>query len=495
MPSHPALPPLLPTNKYKFVKTFRYNNKSIIKGTRKVVPVEESPYIGRKYKIPGVIVEMVGLTTTKKPVIRGFYIPIENKQAGGPINGPSHKEGGVACTVEDGAGIPIKEIEIEGKEYHLGEVVISDPEKRWHMGTPTYIFNKMIYEHGNPQAITPGQCILYAGSVIITKPAVESNDVLVVEGTNLDVASAINSYYGGVEFSENKCPIYRQYTTKEIAAKHNISASSVKNRLREGALHELEHTPNKEIATAIASHHLMDNINYYNTDSAECGCHIKKEIAAKGLINKRMKFPKNLTSQSGKYGGGSEPNPEPKPKTKTGKTAYEINKEIEAIINAKGDNPNAYSVEEKTLLTQYTGYGGIQDQEQTLEEVKAGFTEFYTPDSIVKKMWALAYKHGYKGGPVLEPSVGIGNFIKYVPAGTLVTGYMVVDGVTGKITETGGKPMPTERDYENMNGAAPTPYQASIEGLEVLLELAETPEQAQNIKNSIAGLQVLMELS
>lgn len=38
-------------------------------------------------------------------------------------------------------------------------------------------------------------------------------------------------------------------------------------------------------------------------------------------------------------------------------------------------------------------------------------------------MWALAYKYGFKGGKVLEPACGIGEFIKYAPEQELVTGY------------------------------------------------------------------------
>lgn len=118
------------------------------------------------------------------------------------------------------------------------------------------------------------------------------------------------------------------------------------------------------------------------------------------------------------------------------------------------------------------------------------------PDEVSQKRVLERYQRTGRFVPpfVLQEIYDAGNK-SFKEIKDTVTGYMVVDGVTGKITETGGKPMPTERDYENMNGAAPTPYQASIEGLEVLLELAETPEQAQNIKNSIAGLQVLMELS
>jgi hypothetical protein len=38
-------------------------------------------------------------------------------------------------------------------------------------------------------------------------------------------------------------------------------------------------------------------------------------------------------------------------------------------------------------------------------------------------MWDLAYHFGYDGGAILEPSVGIGNFLKYAPKASTVVGY------------------------------------------------------------------------
>lgn len=38
-------------------------------------------------------------------------------------------------------------------------------------------------------------------------------------------------------------------------------------------------------------------------------------------------------------------------------------------------------------------------------------------------MWGLAFKYGYTTGDVLEPSVGTGNFLKYLPKGAKASGY------------------------------------------------------------------------
>lgn len=144
----------------------------------------------------------------------------------------------------------------------------------------------------------------------------------------------------------------------------------------------------------------------------------EETMARGGLINKRMKFPKTYKPQPGKYGSGKK---EPEI------SDYQKNKFIEKMIDEKGVDPNSYTFEEKQYLRQYSGYGGIDVEEfSSVEEAKKAMTEFYTPDAIIRKMWALAYKYGFKDGQsVLEPSVGTGEFLKYVPVQSMATGYEI----------------------------------------------------------------------
>lgn len=96
-----------------------------------------------------------------------------------------------------------------------------------------------------------------------------------------------------------------------------------------------------------------------------------------------------------------------------------LNKEIEVLIDNNDMDQQNYTKEEKELLKQYTGYGGLQT-----DQIKAGaLSEYYTPNALVEKMWQLAYSYGYTGGDVLEPAVGIGNFINYAPKDTRVVAY------------------------------------------------------------------------
>ena len=96
------------------------------------------------------------------------------------------------------------------------------------------------------------------------------------------------------------------------------------------------------------------------------------------------------------------------------KASYLLNKKVEALIDQKGVLPDAYSSEEKIMLSRYSGYGGL---DQYMEDSNAGILyEFFTPLEIVKKMWGLALHYGFKGGSVLEPAAGNGVFLSQTPA-------------------------------------------------------------------------------
>lgn len=96
----------------------------------------------------------------------------------------------------------------------------------------------------------------------------------------------------------------------------------------------------------------------------------------------------------------------------TASKAYELNRDIERLIDSKGINPQKYSSSEKAYIAQYSGYGGLDGQGA---EGKGILYEYYTPDLIVQKMWALAIKHGFVGGNAIEPSCGAGVFMRLAP--------------------------------------------------------------------------------
>lgn len=104
------------------------------------------------------------------------------------------------------------------------------------------------------------------------------------------------------------------------------------------------------------------------------------------------------------------------------KNQYLLNKAIEALLTEKGTKHEDYTSDEKNFIRKYSGYGGLDQYGKT---GKGGLFEYYTPQSIIAKMWALAYKHGYNNGPILEPSVATGEFLQYAKPGVRTVGYEI----------------------------------------------------------------------
>ncbi len=98
------------------------------------------------------------------------------------------------------------------------------------------------------------------------------------------------------------------------------------------------------------------------------------------------------------------------------KNPYEVNRAIEALLDSK---ENDFTPNEIEFISNYSGYGGLEKQGSfSDEELKGLLYEYFTPDAVVKKMWALAYKYGFgtfSNPHIMEPSVGTGNFFKYAP--------------------------------------------------------------------------------
>ena len=113
-------------------------------------------------------------------------------------------------------------------------------------------------------------------------------------------------------------------------------------------------------------------------------------------------------------------------KIKANLSAIRLVKQLEA------EEREATTVE-KTVLEQFTGWGGLSSvfkednsyfnelQELlTPEEYEAArastTTSFYTPPEIVSSVWDMIERLGFAGGSVLEPSAGIGHFFGLMPA-------------------------------------------------------------------------------
>ena len=102
-----------------------------------------------------------------------------------------------------------------------------------------------------------------------------------------------------------------------------------------------------------------------------------------------------------------------------------INNEIRALVSQKGMERERYSADELSFIQLYEGGGA----EKKVSTDKSILTQFFTPEDICARMWGLALKHGFKfnGSNILEPSVGTGRFLKYIPKGldAKVTAYEI----------------------------------------------------------------------
>jgi N12 class adenine-specific DNA methylase/predicted RNA methylase len=111
---------------------------------------------------------------------------------------------------------------------------------------------------------------------------------------------------------------------------------------------------------------------------------------------------------------------------------------IKAIQLIKSGEP--LSQEDRHILSLYSGWGGLSkaffktngnpyakweneaavlstllSEEEYKQARSSTLTSHYTPDSIVKAMWKGIIDMGFTGGKILEPSAGVGTFIKNMP--------------------------------------------------------------------------------
>ncbi|MCX6724256.1 MAG: helicase-related protein [Candidatus Staskawiczbacteria bacterium] len=103
---------------------------------------------------------------------------------------------------------------------------------------------------------------------------------------------------------------------------------------------------------------------------------------------------------------------------------FAINNQIESLVAEKGDNPDAYSEEQKNLLSQYSGSGGL---EEAGANNRGLLDEYFTPQKVVSFIWSkLKDRLPILGDyTIVEPSVGTGNFIDEAPEGTNIEAFEI----------------------------------------------------------------------
>ena len=96
---------------------------------------------------------------------------------------------------------------------------------------------------------------------------------------------------------------------------------------------------------------------------------------------------------------------------KSNNARLEANSKAVQLIKEKGNNPDAYTKDEKETLLKFTGFGGLGRGDKD---------EYYTPDVLAKELWSgLDIK---EGDTILDPSCGTGVFSRNAPKGVKVQG-------------------------------------------------------------------------
>lgn len=94
------------------------------------------------------------------------------------------------------------------------------------------------------------------------------------------------------------------------------------------------------------------------------------------------------------------------------KTRERINARCREIL-ARVSSPDELSSEERAVLLQYSGRGGLTENSQY---------EYYTPTNVAQGVWDALRVNGFENGNVLDPCCGAGVFSGTKPSGVVMTG-------------------------------------------------------------------------
>ncbi|MEK7112915.1 MAG: hypothetical protein AAB875_06415, partial [Patescibacteria group bacterium] len=262
----------------------------------------------------------------------------------GIFAGPSHKQGGISCNQGT--------YELEGGEAFIDEdFAILTPQKSIYEGTPAHIFDQVLAEQGvKKQKITEATCNLPAGYVLC-KAAMQSDEMIkkTHEDTYKSLFSEINKDFGGLEFKKGgKLP-------KAKGGEIFVIKPQTKNNIKVYTIYDTSNN-NQEVE------------DWGDLETAKEVAEGMNENMKTGGPIKDIYLVQNDLVQNDLVQGDPIADD------------YQVNKEIETLIDTKGETPDSYTADEKEFLHKYSGYGGIKFEYLTIEQAKGSFSEFYTPD-------------------------------------------------------------------------------------------------------------------
>jgi hypothetical protein len=352
---------------------------------------------------------------------------VQNSGAtGGLLIGNRHSEGGIKA-VNKSSGTPL---EMEGGEVVITRDAVSDEAKREFEGemlTNRQILSKINQSGGGISFADggdiPEKCSCSGKKYKFGGKVMKDYDIAsYINGDGKARRKVLENYYSSIE--ENT----------EFAEGGVINGLEDLGDCARSFLVDIKNSGAQFLDYSMDKKHeikeLEDNDLIYSTNSSSFGC-LTAFLTKKG--KKLMSsIPAHLFKKGGmtdcgcgcgSYKDGGDLDTEKKYFNGVDydyENQFLVNKAIEELLIMK--DASDMTIEEKNFLTYYSGYGGLEKFGAT---GKGLLYEYFTPPLIAKKMWALAYKHGFEGGLVLEPSCGIGEFIKYAPEQNLVHGYEI----------------------------------------------------------------------
>ena len=98
-----------------------------------------------------------------------------------------------------------------------------------------------------------------------------------------------------------------------------------------------------------------------------------------------------------------------------GRYAEKGEQEILAGYAGWGGIPEAFDPEDSRWNTEYEELKEILTEGEYAAERESTLTAFYTPKAVTDAVYKVLSRMGFKGGNILEPSCGIGNFLGVLP--------------------------------------------------------------------------------
>ena len=122
---------------------------------------------------------------------------------------------------------------------------------------------------------------------------------------------------------------------------------------------------------------------------------------------------------------------------KEGRTATPEEQKILAGYTGWGGLTAAFEMDNPSWANEYAKLQGLLTDEEYANARATVLDAFYTSNEVISAIYSALDKIGFKGGSILEPSMGVGNFFGMLPEsmqGSKLTG-VEIDDLTGRIAK------------------------------------------------------------